>query len=113
VPDALSQIAKVKLDAISQVAGEALNQLYQENVGLKALVAAMMADDEYRKPLESDTAGAPSASNIPTNWNEETMGVWNGCPRFTGQEYIDKASKKLYRCLCTPTNSTADWTVMN
>lgn len=113
VPDALSQIAKVKLDAISQVAGEALNQLYQENVGLKALVAAMMADDEYRKPLESSTAGAPSASNIPTNWNEETMGVWNGCPRFKGQEYIDKASKKLYRCLCTPTNSTADWTVMN
>lgn len=113
VPDALSQIAKVKLNSMAQVTSEALNILYQENAGLKARIAAMVADDEYRKPLESSVAGAPSAANIPTNWNEEAMGVWNGCPRFTGQEYIDKASKKLYRCLCVPTNSTDNWTVMN
>lgn len=113
VPDALSQIAKVRLNAIAQVVSEALNQLYQENIGLKARIAAMVADNDYRKPLESTTAGAPSAANVPDNWNEETMGVWNGCPRFTGHEYIDKASKKLYRCLCEPTNSTSDWTAMN
>ncbi|MBR1687039.1 MAG: hypothetical protein IJ710_00705, partial [Prevotella sp.] len=62
--------------------------------------------------LTSKVAGAPSAANIPGNWDEETMGVWYGCPRFVGQRYIDQASKKVYEAV-TLTNSTADWVALN
>ena len=100
-------------DTDYEVLVETLNHLYQENIGLKARLFGKIADDEYHQPLMSTTAGAPSAANVPNNWNEETMGVWNGAPRFTGHEYIDMASKKNYRCLCKPTNSTNDWSVLN
>jgi hypothetical protein len=62
--------------------------------------------------LESLTAGAPSAANVPTNWDEKTMGVWDACPRKVGQQYVDKASKKVYYAVAV-TGSTSDWVVLN
>jgi hypothetical protein len=62
--------------------------------------------------LVSSMAGAPSAANIPDNWDEETMTVWNGCPRKIGQQYVDKASGKVYYAIKV-TGSTADWVALN
>lgn len=62
--------------------------------------------------LYSSTAGAPSASNVPDNWDEDTMNGWSGVPRFIGQLYLDKPGKKVYFAAAV-TNSTSDWVVLN
>ena len=129
VADALSQIAKVKLDISLSVVAEALLYLYNENKALRELLAGKdNAVLPYIKAqtiecvdkmtmgvpdvLEGSVAGAPSAANVPDNWNEATMDVWDGCPRRIGQQYVDKASKKVY-CAVAVTGSTADWVALN
>lgn len=129
VADALSQIAKMKLDISLSVVAEALLYLYNENKALRELLAGKNnAVLPYIKAqtiecvdkmtmgvpdvLESSVAGAPSAANVPDNWNEATMDVWDGCPRRIGQQYVDKASKKVYYAVAV-TGSTADWVALN
>lgn len=129
VADALSQIAKVKLDISLSVIAEALLYLYNENKALREMltgkdvavlpaVKTQAVDCErvtkFGAPdvLESSVEGAPSAENIPDNWEEKTMNVWNGCPRFIGQKYIDKVAKKVYISVAL-TNSTNDWVALN
>lgn len=67
---------------------------------------------EVPRVLECSTAGAPAAARVPDNWDLDTMGVWSGVPRFIGQEYVDKASKKVYKAV-TLTNSVNDWVILN
>ena len=129
VADALSQIAKVKLDISLSVVAEALLYLYNENKALRELLAGKdNAVLPYIKAqtiecvdkmtmgvpdvLVSSVEGAPSAANVPDNWNEETMTVWNGCPRKIGQQYVDKVSKKVYYAVAV-TGSTNDWVALN
>jgi hypothetical protein len=129
VADALSQIAKVKLDISLSVVAEALLYLYSENKALRELLAgkdnavlpvvkaqSVECDDILTlgvpNVLYSSVEGAPSAANVPDNWNEETMTVWNGCPRKIGQQYVDKASKKVYYAVAV-TGSTSDWVALN
>ena len=129
VADALSQIAKVKLDISLSVVAEALLYLYNENKALRELLAGKdNAVLPYIKAqtiecvdkitmgvpdvLVSSVEGAPSAANVPDNWNEETMTVWNGCPRKIGQQYVDKVSGKVYYAIKV-TGSTGDWVVLN
>lgn len=129
VADALSQIAKVKLDISLSVVAEALLYLYNENKALRELLAGKdKAVLPYIKAqtiecvdkmtmgvpdvLVSSVEGAPSAANVPDNWNEETMTVWNGCPRKIGQQYVDKVSGKVYYAIKV-TGSTGDWVVLN
>lgn len=108
---------------------EALAYLYNEN---KALHELLTGKDNAVLPyikaqtiecvdkmtmgvpdvLESNVAGAPSAANVPDNWNEATMNVWDGCPRRIGQQYVDKASGKVYYAIKV-TGSTGDWVVLN
>jgi hypothetical protein len=66
----------------------------------------------YPLTLRSETAGAPSAANVPVNWNEATMGIWRGVPMFPGQMYNDEANGKVYVAVKV-TNSTGDWKVLN
>ena len=129
VADALSQIAKVKLDISLSVVAEALLYLYNENKALRELLAgkdnavlpvvkaqSVECDDILTlgvpNVLYSSVEGAPSAANVPDNWNEETMTVWNGCPRKIGQQYVDKVNKKVYYAVAV-TGSTNDWVVLN
>lgn len=129
VADALSQIAKVKLDISLSVVAEAMLYLYNENKALRELLAgkdnavlpavkaqSVECDDLLTlgvpNVLYSSVEGAPSAANVPDNWNEETMTVWNGCPRKIGQQYVDKVSKKVYYAVAV-TGSTSDWVVLN
>ena len=129
IPDALSQIAKVKLDSSLGVIAEALLYLYNENKALREILTgrdnAIMA---YIKAINIEceqitmfgaplvlicsTAGAPSANNVPNNWDEETMTVWNGAPRFRGQQYIDTANSKVYYAIKI-SGSTSDWVALN
>lgn len=62
--------------------------------------------------LYNTTAGAPSVSNVPDNWDESKMGLWQGVPRFVGQTYIDASSGKVYVSK-TVNNSVNDWLLMN
>ena len=62
--------------------------------------------------LYCDTAGAPAAARVPKNWDEATMGLWTGVPRFIGQKYVDRSGKKLY-VAWTVNNSTNDWVILN
>ena len=129
VADALSQIAKVKLDISLSVVAEAMLYLHNENKALRELLTGKdNAVLPYIKAqtieyidkmtmgvpdvLESKNAGAPSAANIPDNWNEATMNVWDGCPRRIGQQYVDKESGKVYYAIKV-TGSTSDWVPLN
>lgn len=129
VADALSQIAKVKLDISLSVVAEAMLYLYNENKALRELLTGKdNAVLPYIKAhtiecvdkmtlgvpdvLVSSVEGAPSAANLPDNWDEETMTVWNGCPRKIGQQYVDKVNKKVYYAVAV-TGSTNDWVVLN
>lgn len=120
---------KTVIDTASRVIAEAL---LQHDGRLQALSALLRGEDAATLPylkaqtmeadelymygapfiLKSKVAGAPSTANIPDNWDEEKSNVWNGCPRFIGQRYIDQVSKKVYEAV-TLTNSTADWVALN
>lgn len=111
------------------VIAEALLYLYSENKALRELLAgkdnavlpvvkaqSVECDDILTlgvpNVLYSSVAGAPSAANVPDNWNEETMTVWDGCPRKIGQQYVDKVNKKVYYAVAV-TGSTSDWVALN
>lgn len=111
------------------VVAEALLYLYNENKALRELLAgkdnavlpvvkaqSVECDDILTlgvpNVLYSSVAGAPSAANVPDNWDEETMTVWDGCPRKIGQQYVDKVNKKVYYAVAV-TGSTGDWVALN
>ncbi len=129
IPDSVRQMLSNIDNKTIPVIAEALLYLYNENKALRELLAgkdnavlpvikaqSVECDDILTlgvpNVLYSSTAGAPSATNVPDNWNEETMTVWNGCPRKIGQQYVDKESKKVYYAV-TVTGSTSDWVVLN
>ena len=129
IPDSVRQMLSNIDNKTIPVIAEAMLFLYNENKALRELLTGKdNAVLPYIKAqtiecvdkitmgvpdvLESETAGAPSASNIPTNWNEETMGVWDGCPRRIGQQYVDKANSKVYYAIKV-TGSTSDWALLN
>lgn len=111
------------------VIAEALIHLHSENKALRELLTGKnnavlpyikaqtiefenLMSMDVPNILESEVAGAPSAANVPKNWNNDTMGVWDGCPRKVGQQYVDKKSKKVYYAVSV-TGSTADWVLLN
>ena len=90
--------------------------LYEATVLLKASFMSVNAK-EYLvcglpRVLRGKVAGAPSAANVPENWDVKTMGVWTGVPRSTEQLYMDQVNKKVYAAPVL-TNSTNDWVVLN
>lgn len=116
-------------DETIPVIAEALLYLYNENKALCELLAgkdnavlpvvkaqSVECDDILTlgvpNVLYSSVEGAPSADNVPDNWNEETMTVWNGCPRKIGQQYVDKVNGKVYYAIKV-TGSTSDWAALN
>lgn len=120
---------KVDVDNANSVIAEAMLYLYNENKALRELLTGKnKAVLPYIKAqtiecvdkmtmgvpdiLESSVAGAPSTANVPDNWNEETMTVWDGCPRRIGQQYVDKESGKVYYAIKV-TGSTSDWVALN
>lgn len=114
-PDAIAQLLANMDESIIPVISQAFAQMQEEIDNLRALIDTMRnvnALDYYRigvpMVLYSSTAGAPSADNVPDNWDNDTMGLWNGTPRFIGQKYIDRATPTEYTAKAV-TNSTSDW----
>ena len=129
IPDSVRQMLSNIDNKTIPVIAEAMLYLYNENKSLRELltgkdnavlpfIKARVVECEERMTmgtpnvLECKVAGAPSAANIPANWDEATMGVWDGCPRKVGQQYVDKESKKVYYAVAV-TGSTADWVPLN
>ena len=126
-PDALAALLANIDQATIPIICEAFAYLKAEIDGLKASlydaanllklsVGSVDTGELYRygvpAVLYCDTAGAPAAARIPANWDEKTMGVWTGVPRFLGQVYLDRASKKVYMSSVMNYN-TNDWVVLN
>lgn len=129
IPDSVRQMLSNIDNKTIPVIAEAMLYLYNENRALRELLAgkdnavlpvvkaqSVECDDILTlgvpNVLYSSVEGAPSAENVPDNWNEETMTVWNGCPRKIGQQYVDKVSGKVYYAIKV-TGSTGDWVVLN
>jgi hypothetical protein len=129
IPDSVRQMLSNIDNKTIPVIAEALLYLYNENKALRELLTGKdNAVLPYIKAqtiecvdkmtmgvpdvLESSVEGAPSAANVPDNWNEETMTVWDGCPRKIGQQYVDKVNKKVYYAVAV-TGSTSDWVLLN
>ena len=134
-PDALAEIARYNLNEITKVESEAFAVMRAEIDGIKSLlqnigigrldvklgnidITSLMvlgAPDA----LESSVAGAPSAANVPNNWDTATMGVWTGIGRRVGQLYIVKRSSAsnpsvkgaVYMCVGM-NNSASDWLLL-
>ena len=126
-PDALAALLANIDRATIPIICEAFAYLKSEIDGLKAslydatnllkLSVGTLETGELRRygvpaVLYCDTAGAPAAARIPTNWDEKTMGIWTGVPRFIGQVYMDRVSKKVYMNPILNYN-TNDWVVLN
>ena len=129
IPDSVRQMLSNIDNKTIPVIADALLYLYNENKALRELLSGKNnAVLPYIKAqtiecvdkmtmgvpdvLVSSVEGAPSAANVPDNWNEETMTVWNGCPRKIGQQYVDKVNKKVYYAVAV-TGSTSDWVALN
>ena len=129
IPDSVRQMLSNIDNKTIPVIAEALLYLYAENKALRQMltgkdnavlpfVKAQQMECEDMLTLGTPTIltskveGAPSAANVPDNWNEETMTVWNGCPRKIGQQYVDKVSGKVYYAIKV-TGSTNDWVALN
>ena len=129
IPDSVRQMLSNIDNKTIPVIAEALLYLYNENKALRELLAgkdnavlpvvkaqSVECDDILTlgvpNVLYSSVEGAPSAANVPDNWDEETMTVWNGCPRKIGQQYVDKVNKKVYYAVAV-TGSTNNWVLLN
>ena len=126
-PDALAALLASIDQATIPVICNAFAKMQAEIDGLKASLyeatnllklAALRVDSKeffvcgLPRVLRSKVAGAPSAANVPDNWDPATMGVWTGVPRSTEQIYMDQVNKKVYAAPVL-TNSTNDWVVLN
>ena len=126
-PDALAALLASIDQATIPVICNAFAKMQAEIDGLKASlyeatnllkIAALRVDSKeffvcgLPRVLRSKVAGAPSAANVPDNWDPATMGVWTGVPRSTEQIYMDQVNKKVYAAPVL-TNSTNDWVVLN
>ena len=129
IPDSVRQMLSNIDNKTIPVIAEAMLYLYNENKALREMLTGKdVAVLPYIKAqnvecddiltlgvpnvLYSSVAGAPSATNIPDNWDEDTMDVWFGCPRKIGQQYVDRVSKNVYYAVAV-TGSTSDWVVLN
>ncbi len=126
-PDALAQLLSEIDRKISLVISEAIAAMNERfsiveaalrdprqriSLSVENLDAANISRFGVPLCLESSVAGAPSAANVPDNWDQKTMGVWAGYPLFVGQIYSDKSSGKIY--MAYRVNAlTGDWKLLN
>ena len=56
-------------------------------------------------PMVLIGSGAPSAANVPMNWDKVKMGEWFGIPNFIGQMYVNISASN--NALYVAVNDTA------
>ena len=84
------------LEAIAYLNGEVQglkDSIKDYAMDMKANIMDVMEYYVYNVPkvLLSSATGAPSASNVPTNWDAQRSGTWDAVPRTEGLVYIDGA----------------------
>ena len=128
-PDALAQLLAKIDNSTVPVISEAFAVLHQR----LSLIEKMLTGDGRNLQLTADkvdsdyylekgvprilfctTAGAPSASVKPDNWDNDAYGLWAGAPRFVGQIFVDQGStnKKVYFA-ASITTDTSGWIALN
>ena len=134
-PDALAEIARYNLNEITKVESEAFAALKAEIDAIKAIVfnteigrcnltlgklditgLMFLGQPDV---LESSVAGAPSAANVPDNWDAAKNGTWQAIGVRIGQLYVvkrDKATNPTVKgavYMCVGQNyTTADWLLL-
>lgn len=90
----------VPADIVERLEDLENDRKYSHNLG-KTRIKDLSVDEPIKvcdAPMVLIGSGAPSASNVPQNWNKETMGEWFGIPNFVGQMYVNvsASSNALY-----------------
>lgn len=128
-PDALAQLLAKIDNSTVPVISEAVAALFERVAFLEGILSgagrnlrltADRVDADYYlekgvpRVLFCTTAGAPNASVVPDNWDNEAYGLWAGAPRFVGQVFVDQGSspKKVYYA-ATITTDTSGWIPLN
>lgn len=128
-PDALAQLLAKIDNSTVPVISEAIAALFERVAFLEGILSgtgrnlrltADRVDADYYlekgvpRVLFCTTAGAPNASVVPDNWDNEAYGLWAGAPRFVGQVFVDQGSspKKVYYA-ATITTDTSGWIPLN
>ena len=128
-PDALAQLLAKIDNSTVPVISEAIAVLFERVALLEGILSgtgrnlrltADRVDADYYlekgapRVLFCTTAGAPNASVVPDNWDNEAYGLWAGAPRFVGQVFVDQGSspKKVYYA-ATITTDTSGWIPLN
>lgn len=128
-PDALAQLLAKIDNSTVPVISEAIAALFERvsflegilsGTGRNLRLTADRVDADYYlekgvpRVLFCTTAGAPNASVVPDNWDNEAYGLWAGAPRFVGQVFVDQGSspKKVYYA-ATITTDTSGWIPLN
>lgn len=128
-PDALAQLLAKIDNSTVPVISEAIAALFERVTFLEGILSgtgrnlrltADRVDADYYlekgvpRVLFCTTAGAPNASVVPDNWDNEAYGLWAGAPRFVGQVFVDQGSspKKVYYA-ATITTDTSGWIPLN
>ena len=114
----MAAIAQQVTNVMPTVMGRAITELYDRINGIEAalhdLGRVTMEQANFRNiptvegaPMILLCSGAPSATDKPVNWNEETMGAWDGVPSYAGQLYIDTSTGTLY--VAKANTAVGDW----
>lgn len=96
----LEQRPIVDKDLTERVANLENDRKYNHNLG-NTRIKSLSVDEPIKvcdAPMVLIGSGAPSATNVPQNWDKETMGEWFGIPNFIGQMYVNisASSNALY-----------------
>lgn len=97
---ALEQRPIVDKDLTERVADLENDRKYDHDLA-NTRIKSLSVDEPIKvcdAPMVLIGSGAPSATNVPQNWDKETMGEWFGIPNFIGQMYVNisASSNALY-----------------
>ena len=111
VPDALSQIAKIR---VGDIAGdvEALQaEQAREGTRMQETMDFRRMPMLYGQPAILFSNGAPTAQNKPTNWLDFMDGgyEWTGLPNAVGQHILDYTNHINYYGWLNPSTGLLEW----
>lgn len=97
---ALEQRPIVDKDLTERVADLENDRKYAHNLA-NVRIKSLSVDEPIKVcdvPMVLIGSGAPSAANVPMNWDKAKMGEWFGIPNFIGQMYVNisASSNALY-----------------
>lgn len=115
-PDTLAAIAQIELKKVVETVDNLVEEVETEIAFNDTLgnVKALSLDSERvpmvsGRPMVLFAEGTPAEANIPLNWNNDTMGNWNGIPCFEGQLYINISASSGGLYYAVNTTAVGGW----